>query len=292
MNSESSWFNSSIEQNSLLNRTAMAREFLTLPDELQALANKLWEELTSRGYRLVREPDPLELPSTPTIKAVRDHETHYFLVRLDWAEIEVDQWHRFACSCPTETRVSICCPKKIPNRRLTRLHASGIGLCVSNNEDFFQQADSRDLAFHAKAPDRSSLKPKVRRLLGASLDRLDRGDWRPAFEDACGILEEECRAYLLKNQKMGRVKFISGTKVKVPSPLEIRKMTLGALRNVFCSMVSQNHIEANLCSALTKLTPDRNRRTHKKRARNSEAVVRKRVGTHFWLINNALSLLV
>jgi hypothetical protein len=69
-------------------------------------------------------------------------------------------------------------------------------------------------------------------------------------------------------------------------------MPMGALKDIFCKLVSQNQLEAHLCSALTKLNPDRIRRTHKRKSKASEAALRRRAGTHFWLINNALSLFV
>lgn len=270
----------------------MAIEFLTLPDELQTLANRLAEDLAARGYKVKREPDSLELPATPTISATRRHETHYFLVRQSWTEVEIEQWHRFCCSCATETRLTICSSARPTNPRMSKLRGLGIGFMRQHGDGFHREVESRDLAFHAKAPDRASLKPKVRALLGEALDRLDGGDWRPAFEDACGILEEECRRYLLRNLRMGRVKYQVGTKTKIPTVAHINKMTLGALKDVFCQMISQNHTEAHLCAALTKINPDRIRRTHRKKAKNAEAAVRRRVGIHFWLINNALSLLV
>lgn len=67
---------------------------------------------------------------------------------------------------------------------------------------------------------------------------------------------------------------------------------MGALKDIFCTLVSQNQLEANLCSALTELNPDRVRRTHKRKSKGTEAALRRRAGPHFWLINNALSLLV
>lgn len=272
----------------------MPIEFLTLPDELQGLANELWEELSKRGYRNYAEPDPLELPAAATIRAHRGHETHFFLVRAILEINEIDQWHRYACSCTTDTRVTICCPVSAPTQTALVLNIAGkgIGLATEGVGGFRYDPAARDLAFHAKAPDRSSLKPRVRQLLGEALDRLENGDWRPAFEDACGVLEEQCRAYLLRNVKMGRVKYQAGSKIKVPTAKQIQKMTLGALKDIFCKMQSQNQIEAKLCAALTKLNPDRIRRVHNRGAKAAEAALRRRVGTHFWLINNALSLLV
>jgi hypothetical protein len=166
----------------------------------------------------------------------------------------------------------------------------GVGLATLIDGAVQFELVPRDLAFHAQAPDRDSMKPRVRALLGEALDRFERGDWRPAFEDACGIFEEECRAYLLRNRKMGRVTYLAGGKTKEPTEKQIRKMTMGALKDVFCALVSQNQIEANLCAALTRLNPDRVRRTHNRRSRTAEAALRRRVGTHFWLIGNALSL--
>jgi hypothetical protein len=91
---------------------------------------------------------------------------------------------------------------------------------------------------------------------------------------------------------MGRAKYQSGGKVKSPTVQEIKRMPMGALKDIFCRLVSQNKLEANLCSALTQLNPDRIRRAHKRTLKTSETALRKRVGSHFWLINNALSLLV
>lgn len=272
----------------------MPVEFITLPDELQGLANDLLRELERRGYRFKAEPNPLELPATPTIRATRGHETHYFLVRQKIFDEENQQWFRFARSCGTDTRLTVCCPADFQPfaHELHSLRGSGIGLIILTDNGFQPAVEARDLAFHAQAPDRAALKPRVRELLGEALDRFERGDWRPAFEDACGILEEQCRAYLLQNLKMGRVKYQAGGKIKVPTRKQINKMTLGALKIIFCKLKSQNHIEANLCSALSKLNPDRVRRAHFRGQSRSDAALRKRAGTHFWLISNALSLLV
>jgi hypothetical protein len=272
----------------------MTTDFLTLPDELQQLASDLVRELRRRGYVCEVEPELLELPSTPTICARRNHETHYILARQVYSKDEIEQWFRYACSCSTDTRISLCCPAnhKISTAEFDVLENKRIGAFIRIDGGFRIVPEARDLAFHARAPDRDALKPKVRQLLGEALDRLEDGDWRPAFEEACTVLEEECRRYLLKNLKMGRVKYQTGNKLKVPTKAEIKKMTLGALKDVFCRLVSQNQVEANLCSALTKLNPDRILRAHHRRKRAAEAALRRRVGPHFWLISNSLTLLV
>jgi hypothetical protein len=275
----------------------MAREFITLPDdsgsELQNLANLLWNDLKRRGYRLKAEPDPLEYPATPTIVGRRSHETHFFIVRQTIASEEVDAWIAYARSCTTDTRVSICGPSsRFSPTEIASLKRQGVGVII-HGADGLQTDNAGDLAFHAQAPNRDALKPKVQELLGEALDRLDKKDWRPAFEDACTVLEDECRSYLLKKLKLGTLKYQPKKGgAAVPSAEDIRRMTLGALKNVFCGMISQNHIESKLCSALTKLNPDRIRRAHFRKGGQQEAALRRRAGTHFWLISNALSILV
>ncbi len=272
----------------------MAVDFLTLPDELESVANELLSYLTKRGYTPTKEPRSLALPATPTISAKRGHETHYFLVRQTVLPDEADKWSRYACSCTTDTRISFCCPEghAVSVEQLGKLRQQRIGLTVRSAAGFDISSDARDLAFHAHAPDRAELKPKVRELLGEAFDRLELGDWRPAFEDGCTVLEERCRLYLLTKLKMGGVKYKSGKATKMPTRKQIKKMTLGAMKDIFCKMVNQNQIEANLCAALTRLNPDRIRRAHTRTAPGSEAALRRRVGTHMWLISNALALLV
>lgn len=272
----------------------MASEFLTLPDELQELANLLLAELETRGYRVSTEPNLMHLPATCTILAVRGHETHHFLVRQTLTLDEADEWHRYCCSCTTDTRLTICFPNGVvlAAADLALLREKGVGLGSLVNSTLQQESEARDLAFHARPPDRARMKPRVRELLGESLDRFERGDWRTAFEDACAILEEQCRAYLVRNCRLGRVKYQSGKKVKTPTPQEIRRMPMGALKDIFCQLISQNKIEANICAALDQLNPDRIRRAHKRSSKVSENVLRRKVGKHFWLINNALSLIV
>jgi hypothetical protein len=274
-------------------------EFITLPDDaaskLQTVANLLWSDLRRRGYRTSVEPNRIELPATPTILARRQHQTNYFIVRQSIIQSEVDQWLRFAQSCTRDTRVVLCCPAnaQISPAQLARLRSVGIGLWLATDQNELQYLyEGRDLAFHAVAPERTSLKPKVRVLLGESLDRLERGDWRAGFEDACVVLEEECRSYLLRRRRLNRVKYKSGGHVRVPTEIQIKRMPLGAMKDIFCKMISQNQIESSLCAALTTLNPDRIRRVHRRSERRTEEALRRRVGTHFWLINNALSLLV
>ena len=92
---------------------------------------------------------------------------------------------------------------------------------------------------------------------------------------------------------MGRVKYQSGSKIKVPTPAALKKMTMGGLKEIFCTLISQNQNGIqNLVSAFTEAKSRSDWRIHKMKSKSTEAALRRRVGPHFWLINNALSLLV
>src|ERR1700735_146986 len=116
----------------------MAVEFITLPDELQNLANELLAYLASRGYRHTVEPNSVALPATPTVVAVRSHETHYFIVRQAVSVEEIDKWFRYACSCTSDTRISICCPENnsINLSQVALLRRQYVGLTVYSANGF------------------------------------------------------------------------------------------------------------------------------------------------------------
>jgi hypothetical protein len=271
--------------------------FKTLPDEssssLQALGNLMHRVLRTRGYTVTVEPWLHDLPGTAQLVGKRNHRTHYVLIRQHANVSEVELWVRYAQSCSTDTRVTFLCAnqKKLGVAAFAKHRKSGIGIAVAMGSEIEFLLESKDLAFHAKAPTRSSLKPKVRKKLGDAMDKLDAGEWREAFEDACTSLEEECLVYLIKNQKLNRVKYMDGSSLKQPTIAEIKKMSLGGLKKIFCNMVSQNQLESNLCAALTKLNPDRILKVHYPKKKSTEAALRKHAGTHFWLISNALTWL-
>lgn len=148
----------------------MPTDFVTLPDELQSLANHLLIELAKHGYRSKVEPKLLQLPATPTIMGVRGHETHYFLVRELVSIAEIQHWQRYCCCCATDTRVTICRPHglQITAALNASLRELGIGLATCVQDQLQYGSEAGDLAFHARAPDRALLKPKVR---GSSLAR-------------------------------------------------------------------------------------------------------------------------
>lgn len=273
----------------------MSIRFITLPDDaestLQSLANATHRAMRGRGYRVTVEPRDLELPGTPTLGGKRRHEVHFILVRQQTLKKEVEAWVRYAQSCSGDTRITFVCAssKRLGAQKIAELRKLGVGIAIPMDGGIQFLTESRDIAFHAQAPRRESLKPRVRSLLGDALDKLENGDWRDAFEGACTTLEEECRRHLLKYHRLNRVRYKQGNVIKTPTIAQIRKMPLGRLKDIYCNLISQNQLDANLCTALTRLNPDRVKKVHKPSKRTTEDALRKRVGTHFWLISNALT---
>jgi hypothetical protein len=266
--------------------------FITLPEKLWSLAERVKLDLRNRGYTIRIEPNDVSLPGTPAFLARRDHERLYILVTEKVNPQDMDRWVRYCQSCSGDTRVAMCLEaiENVSQAEVAKFRSIGIGLVGQLEGNLNWPAPAIDLAFRAQLPDRKDLKPAVRRLLGEALDRFDQRDWRMGFESACLVLEDESREYLLKNVALGRVSYTNPQgRVVSPSKAHIRKMTLGALTIVFCNLMRQNQIEARVCAALDSLNPNRIRRIHKGRKKVAESVLRRNVGVQMWSIINALS---
>lgn len=267
-------------------------EFITLSDELVPLATKLISHMEEHGYTIRIEPSDISFPSTPTISARREHQRLYIIVVKQISAHDVEMWVRYCTSCPNDSRIAFCIIDNdaVSAAELAKYMKVGVGIISLNAETLLWLTEPRDIAFHAALPERGTLKPHVRRLLGEALDRFDNKDWRTGFENACLVLEDESRKYLLRNATAGRVSYRDDRgKVKTPTKKKIRKMTLGALKIVFCNLLQQNQIESIVCSAIDKLNPERIRRIHGARRHQTESALRRQVGTQMWSIINALS---
>ena len=212
--------------------------------------------------------------------------------KLDFNEIR--NWHRYCQSCSSDTRMAVCVfdGHLLAQAEVAKMDAFGAGLVFMLPEGFRWSVQPRDLAFHAQLPDRTQLSPKVRSLLGEALDRFEQHDWRTGFENACLVIEDESRKYLLRNVDQGRVKYVKNSRVISPTSAQIRKMTLGALRLVFCNLHRQNQLEAKICAALDALNPERVARIHNARNSSTERRLRHQVGVQMWTIINALGVLM
>ncbi len=277
----------------------MAGTFLTVPDEVLGLAELAEAHFRGAGYTVRIEQAMIDLPGTPTLTLRRSPATQFVLVRKKIDQKEADIWVRYCRSRTTDSRFAVCVPMyvNIGAADLAKLRGLGIGVycemvTADGSRDLISLVDGRDLAFNAALPDLNTLKPKVRKLVAAFYEEFERGDWRRSFRDACTILEEKCRSRLLQNVKLGRAQYQRGGKLRTPNAKEVNRMTLGQIKEVFCGLVAQNQIEANICKALTKLNPLRIRITHRPSSAATERRLRAEAGSSMWTIINSLGALI
>lgn len=266
----------------------MPSEFYTLPEELLSMAGKAVENLRQRGFRVHVEKSSVEFPSTPTMIAKRAPQTHYVFVRDKIERDDVEAWISYCRSCTQDVRICVFFPKSeaLKVTDLAWCNNLGVGVYVLRQNEFECLAQEVDLAFQAQLPDSRSLNAKTRRLLGPAYDQFGRGEWREGFECAIRVLEEECRRYLTDQVRAGRNSFKSGRRTKALTRTEVGRMTLGALKDVLCNLLSQNSLESKLCAGLTRLNPLRIARIHRPSSRATENRMRAGVGRGMWLIVN------
>ena len=266
----------------------MPTEFYTLPEELLTAAGEAVKTLRERGFTVSVEEPSVEFPTTPTIIARRQPQTHYVFIREKFERDNVEAWVSYCKSCTADVRICLFFPKSdaLSVKELSYCTKWGVGVYVLEQGRFECLVQEVDLAFQAELPNRRSLNANTRRLLGPAYDQFGRGEWREGFESAARVLEEECRRYLSKQVNAGRNSFKSGSKIKALTRMEIRGMTLGGLKDVFCNFLSQNSLESKLCAGLTRLNPLRIDRIHRPSSRATENRMRARVGRDMWLIVN------
>lgn len=265
--------------------------FVTIPDKLVGIAQRAVKAFRQAGFRVTIEKRELGLPAAATICATRSTAKHYVLIRSRIDLKEIQTWARYCQSHTADTRFALCLPdsESFSARDLSNLRELGVGLYTDDGEFTTNVIPERDLAFKAYLPLRESMKPSVRKALGPALDEFESGDWRYGFEQAFSILEERCRQYLERSVGMGRAAYKAGAKTKSPTKREVARMTMGQLKTVFCGLVRQNQIEANVCAALTQLNPIRVKRVHNRSKKSTENKLRENAGKDMWVIINTLT---
>jgi hypothetical protein len=145
------------------------------------------------------------------------------------------------------------------------------------------------LAFNVELPELIKMPPVLRKMLGSAYEKFGRKEWRDGFEDACLSLETECRNYLLKGLKSGRIVVLK--KNGQPESLtvtKVKRMTLGQLADVFSRIQSQNHVDSLLAGSLKAINPDRILVAHRRRSAAAERRLRRFVPKQMWVVINAL----
>jgi hypothetical protein len=274
----------------------MARQFLTVADELLEHAECVADFLEGRGFTVKAEHTELGFPYAPTIHARRKPTTLLVEVAGGIPTVRLTAWARYAKSRGQDTRIAVALPRDLPRppEDDTTLRETGIGLYVSDGTMAEEVITAKDMAVSVELPELKTLPPPMRRVLGPAYDKFDHSHWREGFEDACQTVEAVSRKYLDDGIKSGRIVLVT-EKGNVRKPLttaQVEKLTMGQLAVSFSQIQKQNHADATIRKVLTLLKNDRNAVVHHKAKRTTETRLRKNVGQHMWIVVAALKELL
>jgi hypothetical protein len=210
----------------------VARQFLTVADELLEHAECVANFLEGRGYSVKIEQFEIGYPYTPTLRCRRAPTTLfvdvYGVVMLD----RVTAWTRWAKSRNRDTRIALALPQDAPRRSEDDaiLRDMGVGLYLSDGATTQEAMAAKDMALNVELPELSTLPLKMRRVLGPVYDQFDHSQWREGFEDACQAVEVLSRKYLSEGVASGRIVLVTRAgKTRHLSSRAIDKLTMGQL---------------------------------------------------------------
>jgi hypothetical protein len=273
------------------------RTYLTLALELEEYAERVATELEDHGYTVKAEKDELGFPGTPTLLAKRERTTLVIELVIEVTSSNfiqrLDSWTRFGKSCGYDLRVVICSPENFqPSpKEQQQIRAKGCGLWTISLSGVTTVIPPHDLAINIVLPERRSLPPRLRTLLGTAYEQFDQTSWREGFDEACKVLEIEARRYLRHWIRTGRIQLMTTKGPRTLTGAQVDKLTMGALAKVFRQIVAKTRIDSQIEKALTAINADRVLRTHHKHKKITESSLRINVGRHMWVIIETLKLI-
>ena len=119
---------------------------------------------------------------------------------------------QFARSATTDTRVAVGLGADVPRsgRDDALLRELQVGLYIPTEAgDVMEVAPAHDLAVNIALPEAASLPPKLQALLGPAYEQFERSNWREGFGDACQIVEDEAREYMVSGFDSGRISMVA-----------------------------------------------------------------------------------
>jgi len=271
------------------------RSFLTVPDELIDCADRISDHFETHGFKLEVEESQLEYPYTPTVSCRREHTTLFVEVDNSANLARLEQWSRYARSCPNDTRIALALPgsQSLTARSERKLNELGIGVYAVFSDRVIERMTPRDQALNAQLPPIKSLGPVLREKLGHVYEQFVKSEWREGFEAACQVLEVEARRHLVSGCNTGRIVLLRPNgKPRQISEADIEAMTMGALAKAFAEIQTKNQADSQIASVLAAINKDRVRVVHHKGKPDTEASLRKNVGQHMWKIISGLKLLL
>jgi hypothetical protein len=261
-------------------------EFVTLASSLIGPAETVARYFEDLGYKVVREPDVVDYPYTPTLRCKRDRTT--IIVEVDSAiRLErVREWVRYGRSRSFDFRVAIATstenPRDVSAEDATRNARAGVYVVSEAVTEIYMH---HDLSVNLDPPELAEMSHKMKKALGPMYEQFDHSHWREGLETGCQSLEAECRKYLKKGIASGRVVILNdaGRRRQIAEST-IDKMTLGRLAVTFAHIQTPNHADTALASVLAQINPHRVAVAHHKTTPQTEAKLRKHVGKAVWLL--------
>lgn len=262
-------------------------DFLTLADELIAIAELAENYFETVGYTVTREPDVLDYPYTPTLRCKR-HSTTIVVEVVDVIRAErIQEWTRYGRSSNKDFRVAIA-TDAAKGRQVDveeRIRTLGAGIYLVGSSNTVEIHMPHDLSVNVELPELANMPLRIRKALGPMYEQFGRSQWREGFETGCQAFEDECRSYLKKGVSGGRIVVLDklGRRRNL-SEAAIDRLTMGQLGVAFANIQTPNHADTALAKVLAKITPRRNAVVHKKITPATEARLRRNVGKDVWLL--------
>jgi hypothetical protein len=258
--------------------------FLTVPIELQAIALACNDYLHDAGFKLRHENNEHDYPETATIDARRKGERWFYIFDDKVKESRVVLWSGYARSCQSSTFVVLCIRKQsvLKPRDLLFLKSLGVGLTIIDDDSVLSEVvPPIDLTMNISLPPLNRQRIAVRRELQKVHELFKHGDWKTGFEEACKLVEQTAREYLIRQIKNSAVTIPGkGGNPKNISHDEAKRLPLGALAEVFCMRLYPKQVDSHLCDGLKRINPDRINVAHRKLTNATERRLRTNVGRH------------
>lgn len=259
--------------------------FVTLAEDLIGPAETIEQYFDGKGYKVVREPQVLAYPYTPTLRCKRDRTT--IVVEVDSAirAGRIREWVRYGCSLNSDFRVAAAIPAQATRALEVEdgLRGDKAGIYIIGDA-VTEICMPHDLSVNMALPELAGLPVKVRKALGPMYEQYEHSHWREAFESGCQAFETECRRYLKESIASGRVMVLTDKgRARSLSDKSIDKMSLGMLAAAFANIKAPNHSDTALASILAQINPNRIGVAHHKTSAATEAKLRKYVGSDVWL---------
>lgn len=272
---------------------AKKARFSTVPDELLHVAVGACAYLKMKGFSVTVEAKHVEFPRTPTLVGKRQHSTLFVEVTSKLEKELAEAWIRYASSCDTDIQFAFAMPNN-PGVSQTDVefctkHKVGVYTFTVPGEGT-EIIVPVDLAIRVALPELEKLPTAVRTIVAPFYAKIEKGDWRDGFADACLAIEDVSRKHLkviIGKPGLSVLDRKSGKPIKLTAKI-INKATLGQLGVWFSGISTPTPLDSMLANALPLINPERIGAVHKRLSAASERKLREKIGRRMHAIVNCL----